>query len=83
MEKRDTEKYVLKEGNKILYVGITNNFDRRFKEHLKEKSFAKMEKVGRKTTRNGAKVWETVRLETYAQNHGGKVPDLNKTKNGK
>lgn len=32
MTKRDTVRYQLKQGNKIIYFGITNDFDRRFSE---------------------------------------------------
>lgn len=51
---KDTSKYVLKQGNKIVYVGITNNPERREAEHRQDKNFDKMELVGRKSTRDGA-----------------------------
>ena len=48
---RNFYKYELKEGNKVVYVGITNNPDRRENEHLLEgKNFDKMDIVGRVST---------------------------------
>ena len=60
---KDTSKYVLKKGNKIVYVGITNNPERREAEHRQDKNFDKMELVGRKSTRNGAEQWEETGLK--------------------
>lgn len=55
---RDTYKYVLKRGNHILYVGITNDLMRRELEHRQIFPTARLEKVGRRTTREGALKWE-------------------------
>ena len=57
MSKRDTHKYHLKRGKKIIRSGITNDLDRREKEHPRD--YGKdvhIHKVGRRTTREGAKV---------------------------
>lgn len=83
MSKRDTFRYCLKEGNKIVYIGITNNFERRFVEHEKVKEFRTMQKVGPKVSRDTAEKWESERLNTYSKNHQGRLPEYNKTKNGK
>lgn len=83
MSKRDTFKYVLKDGNKIKYVGITDNPQRRESEHQRNKDFQKMEIVGRAVTRESAEKWETERIDQYRRNHNGHVPPLNKTQNGK
>ena len=83
MNKRDTNKYILKEGNKILYVGITNKPIRRESEHRREKVFQKMEVIGHAVTRKSAEKWETERIKQYKRNHNGQVPPLNKTQNGK
>ncbi len=80
---RKTTKYLLKKGNKILYAGITDDFDRRFNEHEKTKEFGHMIQVGRKTTRAGAENWESKQIERYQKNHNGAKPSLNKTKNGR
>ena len=57
--KRDTYKYHLKQGNKIIRSGITNNLDRREKEHQRELgNDVHIQQVGNRTTREGAREWE-------------------------
>lgn len=80
---KDTNKYVLKQGNAIVYVGITDNPERREAEHRQDKNFDKMELVGRKSTRDGAERWEADRIETYMRNHAGKTPKYNQNTSGK
>lgn len=80
---KDTNKYLLKQGNKVVYVGITDNPERREAEHRQDKNFDKMELVGRKSTRDGAEQWEAIRIETYMKNHGGDTPKYNKNSSGK
>ena len=59
MAKRDTYKYHLKQGNKIIQSGITNDLDRRETEHQREHGDSvHVKKVGNRTTRDGAKDWE-------------------------
>ena len=58
-DKRDTYKYQFKSGNKILYVGITNDLERREQEHQSKIDInSHIIQVGRRTTRDGAKEWE-------------------------
>ena len=57
--KRDTYKYHLKRGNQIIRSGITNDLDRREKEH--QRNYGKnvhIQSVGNRTTREGAREWE-------------------------
>ena len=57
--KRDTYKYHLKRGNQIIRSGITNDLDRREKEH--QRNYGKdvhIQRVGNRTTREGAREWE-------------------------
>ena len=57
--KRDTYKYHLKRGSKIIRCGITNDLDRREKEHRRD--YGKdvhIQQVGNRTTREGAREWE-------------------------
>ena len=57
--KRDTYKYHLKQGDKIIRSGITNDLDRREKEH--QRNYGKdvhVQQVGRRTTREDAREWE-------------------------
>ena len=59
MAKRDAYKYHLKRGNTIIRSGITNDLDRREKEHQQEYGpDVHITKVGRATTRNAARTWE-------------------------
>jgi predicted GIY-YIG superfamily endonuclease len=80
---RDTYKYELKQGNKVVYAGITNDPTQRETQHHQEKTFDKMQIIGRVSTREGAEKWETDRLETYMRNHKGELPKYNKTTTGK
>lgn len=82
MAERNTNKYLLKQSNKIVYVGISNDPQRREAEHRQDKNFDKMEVVGRKTTPESAKQWEADRIVTYKRNHGGETPKYNKTETG-
>ncbi|CAK3496129.1 GIY-YIG domain-containing protein [Vibrio crassostreae] len=83
MTKRDTITYELKEGNKVVYVGTTNDPERRMQEHQDAgKKFTKMNVTSRKMTEAGALKKEAARLETYRKNHSAKNPKYNKTKNG-
>ena len=57
--KRDTYKYHLKQGDKIIRSGITNDLQRREKELQRE--YGKdvhIHQVGRQTTREDAREWE-------------------------
>ncbi|MGL1937221.1 MAG: GIY-YIG nuclease family protein [Fibrobacterales bacterium] len=83
MPKRNHSKYELRDNGKLVYVGITNDIDRRVEEHRDSgKRFTSASTVGNKTTEGGAKNWEENRLETYRNNHGGKNPRHNKTDHG-
>ena len=83
MSKRNTYKYELKDGNKVLYVGITNDTERREQEHSQKKEFGHMNIIGNRTTRESAKNWEESRINTYMSSHSGKTPPLNKNESGK
>ena len=59
MATRDIYKYHLKQGNKIIRSGITNDLDRREQELQREYGEnAHITKVGNATTRDGARNWE-------------------------
>jgi predicted GIY-YIG superfamily endonuclease len=83
MAKRDTYKYELTRGNKVVYVGTTNDPERREQEHRQNKNFDKMRLVGNVSTQSGALQWETERIQTYMRNHNGKTPEYNKNEHGK
>lgn len=84
MANRDTYKYELRNGNKVVYVGITNDLARREAEHRNEgMKFTSMTKVGNVTTRSGAEAWESGRIATYKENHNGNRPQYNQNDSGK
>ena len=83
MKKRDTYKYELAKGNKIVYIGITNDPERRETEHRKDKDFDKMRIIGNVSTLDGASKWETDRIQTYMNNHNGNTPRYNQNEHGK
>ena len=58
MSNRDTYKYHLKRGNKIIQSGITDDLERREQEHRQKHPTAHVKQVGRKTTEDGARKWE-------------------------
>ncbi len=83
-QKRDKNKYECYQGNELVYVGITNNIERREAEHRAEgMKFSSMRKVGNITTPQAASDWETERIQTYQKNHGGNTPKYNKNNTGK
>ena len=81
-KKMDTVTYELKRGNEVVYVGTTNDPERREQEHKESgKNFGHMNITSRKMTEDGAKKKEAGRLETYRQNQG-KNPQYNKDLDG-
>ena len=59
MKERDTYKYHLKQGPKTIRSGITNDLERREKEHQRVLGEdVRLEQVGRRTTRDAAREWE-------------------------
>jgi len=76
--RRDYYRYELREGRRVVYVGITNDPERREQEHRSEgKVFTSMHVIRPAVTETGAREWEQQRLETYRTNHGGKDPKYN------
>lgn len=56
--KRDTDKYLFVNGRRIVHGGITNDLDRREREHRQKWPNGHIVKVGRKTNRRAALAWE-------------------------
>lgn len=84
MAERNTYKYELHNGNRVVYVGITNDLERREAEHRAEgMNFTSIKKVGNATTRNAAEEWETNRIAMYKENHHGNRPEYNQNDSGK
>lgn len=81
---RNTYKYELLDGNTVVYVGITNDPERREREHRSEgKKFTRMRIVGKVSTEVSASDWETDRIATYKDNHNGNRPKYNENDSGK
>lgn len=82
-KKRGTQTYRLKEGKKTVYIGTTNDSERREEEHREEgKKFTKLEPTSRKMTENGAKQKEADQLQVFRKGHGGENPKYNKDSDG-
>ena len=62
---RDTYKYHIKRGNKILHTGITNDLRRREYEHQQkyDDNGVHIKQVGNRTTREAALEWEAEQRE--------------------
>jgi len=81
-KERDTVTYELKNGNKVVYVGTTNDPEQREEEHRAAgKKFGHMNVTSRRMTDEGAKKKEAERLETYRKNQGDN-PKYNKNSDG-
>ena len=76
---RDHYRYLLYHQGAIVYIGITNDPERREQEHRDEgKRFTSMSVLRPAVTRASAERWEEERLEAYRRNHRGKNPRYNK-----
>jgi len=75
--KQDTVVYTLRKGRNVVYKGITNDLDRRIKEHKADgKKFTSLTKT-RKMSRESAKKCEKQQIKTYKRSKG-KPPKYNK-----
>ncbi len=83
MSNRDTYKYELRDGNRLVYVGISKNPEQREQQHLADKDFTRMKIIGRATTEERAGEWEEQRIATYKANHHGERPKYNQNDSGK
>ena len=67
MSGKDTFKYHLKQGRRVVHRGVTNNLERREDEHQEKLPASEISQVGRRTTREKALKWE--RAEGKRPNH--------------
>lgn len=81
-KKRDTYRYRLKDGNKIIYIGITGDPERRAREHKIDEKKIIFEVVGPRVTEDSARKWEQDRLKVYRSSNKGKNPKYNKSDSG-
>lgn len=81
---RDCNKYILKDGNRTVYIGTTDDLERREKEHRNDgMEFTSIQKVGNLTTKDAAGNWEEETINKYQKQHGGNLPKYNKNTSGK
>ena len=57
-QEKDTYKYQLKLGRKVILRSITSDLERREAEHQNEFPGSRIKQIGRKTTREAALRWE-------------------------
>ncbi len=55
---RDTYKYHLIKDRKVVHRGITDDKDRRTREHQQEFPNSRLKQIGRRTTRDAALEWD-------------------------
>ncbi len=81
-KKRKDVTYRLKQGHETVYIGTTNDPERREEQHHEEgKRFTRMEIASRRMTKDGAKQKEAEQLQNFGSNHG-KNPRYNKDSDG-
>ncbi len=77
--KRDTYVYELFDSRKIVYIGITDDLERREQEHLGEgKKFTSIRTISPKLTKESALEREDERISQYQKGHNGRTPKYNK-----
>ena len=79
----DTYVYKLVRDNQTVYIGITNNLERREQEHREDKQFDEMHIIKGPCTREEAERTESVQLNIFTIFHNGHLPEYNQTCNGK
>lgn len=81
--KRDHCNYKLKTGNKVVYIGETDDPDRREGEHRAAgKKFDRLVCDGPKVSETTAQKRQREALARYRRSHGGKNPKYNKRDDG-
>ena len=77
MAKRDTTRYTMRDGNRIIKFGVTDDPDRRESENIGAGLGDTMWIEGPRVTRESALNWEAQKIEAYQQRNG-KAPPGNK-----
>jgi predicted GIY-YIG superfamily endonuclease len=77
MAKRNTWNYSLYDGNKKVYIGISDDPSRRFQEHEQDKKFSRAQVDGRAVSRDTALEREQAAIERYQNSHNGRKPKYN------
>jgi predicted GIY-YIG superfamily endonuclease len=78
-KKKDTRVYALKNNGKTVYIGVTNNFDRRKNEHRSDgKKFDEIIPMTNPMSRESALKREAESIKNHQKAHKGKKPKHNK-----
>lgn len=83
VERVDTYVYKLVRDGQIVYIGITNDLERREQEHREDKQFDGIQVIKGPCTREEAERTESVQLDIFTIFHNGHLPEYNQTYNGK
>jgi len=79
MKRRDTYRYVLRDGREVVQYGISDHPEvRAYAHELDGKRFTGVSTVRPAVTRESAQDWERDMIEAYQRSHGGKKPRYNK-----
>lgn len=79
----DTYVYKLLRDGEVVYIGITNDLERRKEEHREDKVFDDMQIIKGPCTREEAEISESNQLDIFTIFHNGRLPEYNQTCNGK
>ena len=80
---RSKHGYTLRgKNNRINYVGVSNDPQRRASEHRQDGKRGKLKVETPALKQTSARRWEAKRLETYRRNHRGRNPRHNRTRSG-
>lgn len=80
--KKDTVTYELRLDDEVVYIGTTNDPDRREDEHDEDKVFDELVPTSEPMTAVRAKQKEAEDLEAYRHGHGGMNPLYNEDDDG-
>jgi predicted GIY-YIG superfamily endonuclease len=67
----------LKDGQKIVYIGVTSDPESREDSHRQDKNFGHMKIEGPRVLKETALDWEREALDRYRRGHDGKTPKYN------
>ena len=74
MANRNTYRYTMREGNRIIKYGITKDPDRREIENLRDGSGDKMRIEGSRVSEQSARDWERLKIDAYTRRNGHLPP---------
>ena len=80
---RKTRTYALYDGREKVYIGESNNLERRAQDHKKDAlEFTRIVTTSIAMTKPGAQSKEADQLEAFRRSHGGRNPRYNEDPEG-